>query len=289
LAGGGVSEAQGSRTACRIDGGIATLELFNPSQGFMDEPMEAELWSWLEQLDDPVGWPEGRVVVVTGRDPGVFVRHYDVSVLLQRSLALRERGKTFTLERLVPAAGIHRCIERIERSPLIFIAALNGTAMGGGFELALGCDLRVVQQGDYQFGLPEANLGLLPGAGGTQKLAEMLGSARALDLMLSARVLNAQDLMTMGLVSACTADARAEALQRARRIENLPGRACAHIKSLVRQAPTWTREHGAAVERTLFCDCLVDPQAEGLMRDVAEGHRTIADPPQPPARPMASG
>lgn len=269
----------GQRTACRIHGPTALIELFNPPQGHMDEAMEAELWGWLEHLDDPMRWPEGRVVVLTGRDPGVFVRHYDVGVLLQRSLALRARGKTFTLDRLVPAAGIHRCIERIERSPLIFIAALNGTAMGGGFELALGCDLRVVQQGDFQFGLPEANLGLLPGAGGTQKLAEMLGTARALDLMLGARVLGPLDLPPLGLASACVDDARADALQRARRIEALPARACAHIKTLVRQAPTWTREHGAAVERTLFCDSLVDPQAEALMRDVAEGRRTIADAP----------
>ena len=269
----------GQRTACHLDGPTALIELFNPPQGYMDETMEAELWAWLEQLDDPARWPGGRVVVLTGRDPGVFVRHYDVGVLLQRSLALRARGKTFTLDRLIPAAGIHRCIERIERSPLVFIAALNGTAMGGGFELALGCDLRVVQQGDFQFGLPEANLGLLPGAGGTQKLAEMLGTARALDLMLGARVLRPQDLPALGLASACVDDARAEALQQARRLLALPARACAHIKSLVRQAPTWTREHGAAVERTLFCDSLVDPQAEALMRDVAEGRRTIADAP----------
>lgn len=269
----------GLRTACQRHGATAVIELFNPPQGFMDEAMESELWGWLEQLDDRARWPEGRVVVLTGREPGVFVRHYEVGVLLQRSLAMRARGKTFTLDRLVPAAGIHRCIERIERSPLVFIAALNGTAMGGGFELALGCDMRIVQQGDFQFGLPEVNLGLLPGAGGTQKLAEMLGSASALDLMLGARVLSPKDLPALGLASACVDDARAEALQRARRIEALPARACAHIKHLVRQAPTWTREHGAAVERTLFCDCLVDPQAEDLMRDVAEGRRTIADPP----------
>jgi enoyl-CoA hydratase len=269
----------GLRSTCHIDGAIATLELFNPPQGFMDEAMESELWQSLERLDDRERWPEGRVVILTGRDPGVFVRHYDVGVLLQRSQALRARGKTFTLERLVPAAGIHRCIERIERSPLVFIAALNGTAMGGGFELALGCDLRIVQRGDWQFGLPEANLGLLPGAGGTQKLAEMLGTARALDLMLNARVLGAQELRDLGLVSDCVDDARSQAQAMARRIEALPARACAHIKTLVRQAPTWTRQHGAAVERTLFCDCLVDPAAEPLMRDVADGRRTIADPP----------
>lgn len=269
----------GQRTACRIHGPTALIELFNPPQGYMDEAMEAELWGWLEHLDDPMRWPEGRVVVLTGRDPGVFVRHYDVGVLLQRSLALRARGKTFTLDRLVPAAGIHRCIERIGRSPLVFIAAVNGTAMGGGFELALGCDLRVVQHGPHQLGLPELNAGLLPGATGTQVLARLLGPALALQCLLTARVFRPEELPPLGLAQACVDDALAHALQLAARLQAVPARACAHIKRLVRDAAHRPAAEGLAAERTLFCDCMVDPEAEPLMRAIAEGRRTLADPP----------
>jgi enoyl-CoA hydratase/carnithine racemase len=235
----------------------------------------------LAQLDDPAVWPGGRVVVLTGGEPGVFVRHYDVAVLHQRGQALRARGKTFTLERPVPPAGIHRCIERIGHSPLIYIAAVNGTAMGGGFELALGCDLRVVQHGPHQLGLPELNAGLLPGATGTQVLARLLGPALALQSLLTARVFRPEELPPLGLAQACVDDALAHALQLAARLQAVPARACAHIKRLVRDAAHRPAAEGLAAERTLFCDCMVDPEAEPLMRAIAEGRRTLADAPEP--------
>jgi enoyl-CoA hydratase len=192
-----------------------------------------------------------------------------------------ECGKSFSVERPVPKSVIHHCIERIENSPLIFIAALNGTAMGGGFELALGCDIRLAQNGDYQLGLPELNLGLLPGAGGTQAMASLIGTGPALFNLLTAKVFSPQELLSAGLVSACTDDVMAEALRLASQIEAVPFRACANIKKLVRNAPRWRHADGLAAERTLFCDCMVDPMAQPLMDDVVSGKRTIADPPTP--------
>ena len=270
---------QGTRVALSLHGPVAVVRLSNPPTGLMDDVMEAELEQVLAQLDDPAAWPGGRVVVLTGGEPGVFVRHYDVAVLHQRGQALRARGKTFTLERPVPPAGIHRCIERIGRSPLVFIAAVNGTAMGGGFELALGCDLRVVQHGPHQLGLPELNAGLLPGATGTQVLARLLGPALALQCLLTARVFRPEELPPLGLAQACVDDALAHALQLAARLQAVPARACAHIKRLVRDAAHRPAAEGLAAERTLFCDCMVDPEAEPLMRAIAEGRRTLADPP----------
>jgi enoyl-CoA hydratase/carnithine racemase len=208
------------------------------------------------------------------------VRHYDVAVLHQRAQAMRARGKTFSIERPVPQGGIHRCIERIDASPLVFIAAINGVAMGGGFELALGCDIRLAQSGDYQLGLPELNLGLLPGAGGTQAMAHLLGTGPALFHLLTAKVFNPQELLSLGLASACVDDVVAHAMQLAARIEAVPARACANIKRLVRNAPRWSRTEGLAAERTLFCDCMVDVAAQPLMAAVAQGERTIADRPQ---------
>jgi enoyl-CoA hydratase/carnithine racemase len=271
-----------SRVSLSRRGGIAVLRLSNPPHGFMDEAMEAELAQALDLIE---AWPEGRVVVVTGAESGMFVRHYDVAILHQRAQAMLARGKAFSLERPVPQGGIHRCIERIDASPLVFIAAINGVAMGGGFELALGCDIRLAQSGDYQLGLPELNLGLLPGAGGTQAMAALLGTGPALFHLLTAKVFNPQELLALGLVSDCSQDVLADALRLAEQIEAVPARACANIKRLVRNAPRWGRAEGLAAERTLFCDCMVDPQAQPLMEDVARGERTIAD--KPPRRPAA--
>jgi enoyl-CoA hydratase len=244
----------------------------------MDEAMESELMQVLDMLE---AWKGGRVVVITGAEPGMFVRHYDVAILQKRSKAMLERGKSFSMERPVPKSVIHHCIERIENSPLIFIAALNGTAMGGGFELALGCDIRLAQNGNHQLGLPELNLGLLPGAGGTQAMASLIGTGPALFNLLTAKVFSPQELLSAGLVSSCTDDVMADAMRLAGQIETVPFRACANIKKLVRNAPRWSHSDGLAAERTLFCDCMVDPMAQPLMDDVVSGKRTIADPPTP--------
>ena len=271
---------EGNRVVCTARGQTAVVRLFNPNQGLMDEAMESELLQVLDLLHDGVSWPAGRVVILTGRDPGVFVRHYDVAILHQRAQAMAARGKAFSIDRPVPQGGVHRCIERIEASALIFIAAINGVAMGGGFELALACDLRVVQDGPHELGLPELNLGLLPGAGGTQALARLLGVSATLQLLLTARVLSPRELVELRLAGACVPDALAQALAWADQLQAVPARACANIKRLVRSAGSWEIEQGRSAERTLFCDCMVDPAALPLMADVAQGERTIAQPPQ---------
>lgn len=268
----------GSRLSLTRQGATAIVRLFNPPHGYMDESMEYEL---TQVLDTLAAWKDGRVVVITGAVPGMFVRHYDVAILQKRAQAMIERGKSFSVERPVPRSAIHLCIERIENSPLIFIAALNGTAMGGGFELALGCDIRLSQNGDHQLGLPELNLGLLPGAGGTQAMASLIGTGPALFNLLTAKVFSPQELLAAGLVSSCTDDVMTDAMRLAGQIEAVPARACANIKRLVRNAPRWRHEEGMAAERTLFCDCMVDPMAQPLMDDVVSGKRTIADPPTP--------
>lgn len=271
---------QGSRVECLIEDATAWVRLFNPHQGLMDEAMEAQLLEVLQSLENRERWPQLRVVVLTGRDPGVFVRHYDVALLHQRAEAMVERHKKFALDRPVPKGGIHRCTDLIEQSHLIYVAAINGVAMGGGFELALACDLRAVKEGDYPLGLPELNLGLLPGAGGTQALARLLGTSAALHALLTARVFKPRELLDLGLAGACVPDVLQQARLWASQLQTVPARACANIKWLVRRAPTWAIEQGRDAERTLFCDCMVDPAALPLMADVAEGRRSLADKPR---------
>lgn len=94
----------------------------------------------------------------------------------------------------------HEVMRRIERTPKIFIAAINGHVLGGGLEIALVCDLRFASDGDFQVGLPEATLGLLPGNGGTQRLPRLIGKSTALDLMITGRTVGPEEALELGIV-----------------------------------------------------------------------------------------
>ena len=134
-----------------------------------------------------------------------------------RVLRFRSRLKVFSagaeidflVERLSTPAGIDAMIgtlrkmqavyDRIERSPLVSVAEINGAALGGGFELALACDLRVAAE-TATVGLPEARLALLPGAGGSQRLTKLCGPANARRLILGAEAVAGAEALRLGLV-----------------------------------------------------------------------------------------
>src|SRR5881398_390181 len=88
--------------------------------------------------------------------------------------------------RFMTALLAHEAFRKMESSPLVFVAAIAGHCLGGGFELALACDLRFAAEGSYQIGLPETNLGLFPGSGGTQRMPRLVGLSMGLDLILNA-------------------------------------------------------------------------------------------------------
>ncbi|MFM8767538.1 MAG: enoyl-CoA hydratase/isomerase family protein [Rubrivivax sp.] len=255
---------------------VATVRCFNPDQGLMDPQMEQELFEVVQQFESMA---DLRVVIITGGSPDVFIRHYDVAELHRRSQKMRERGLRFDAARPVPPSTIHKLLTLIGQSRLVYIAALNGTAMGGGFEIALGCDLRVVQEGDYLLGLPEVNLGLLPGAGGTQRLTRLLGESRAMEFMLLGRTLRPAEMVPLGLAQACVGDALSHAQALAEQITLRPAKACAHIKALVREAQDRPLSRGEALERTFFCDCMIDDDAQPLMQAVGAHERSIAQAP----------
>ena len=94
----------------------------------------------------------------------------------------------------------HRLALALEALPLPTVAAINGSAAGGGFELALACDFRLACAGEHRLGLPETSVGIIPGAGGTQRMARLLGTAAALDLVLHAALLTPEEALARGLV-----------------------------------------------------------------------------------------
>ncbi len=94
----------------------------------------------------------------------------------------------------------HETLDKIGRTPKIFIAAINGHALGGGLEIALACDLRFAGDANFFLGLPEVTLGLLPGNGGTQRLPRLIGKTKALDMMITGRRVGPQEALQLGIV-----------------------------------------------------------------------------------------
>jgi enoyl-CoA hydratase/carnithine racemase len=267
-----------NRLLVEKEGPVWLVRFHNPPSSYMDHLTARELSVFLDEVEasDTV-----RAVILTGSEADVFIRHYDVGELLQAGVAMAEKGLQFSPQRPVPETDVHRCLRRIETIPVIFIAAVNGTAMGGGFEMALACDLRLVQAGDYDLGLPEVNVGLLPGAGGTQRLARLLGQARAMEMVLLGNTISPQRVFEYGLALECVpGDVLVRAREVAARVVGHTAKASAHIKQLVRGAHDWAPDEGLAVERTLFCDLMVAPDSIAAMGEMVEGGTDIRHPGQ---------
>ena len=161
---------------------------------------------------------------------------------------------------------------RMAAAEQVFIAHVSGHALGGGLEIALACDIRLAAPGSYKLGTPEVTLGLLPGNGGTQRLARLLGPSRALELLLTGRTFSPDDALAWGLVAALVDEDGARAY--AERLAAGPKLAIAAIKRCVHEGAEKPLEDGLALEAELV---------ERLFRsqDAGEGLRAFAEKRKP--------
>ena len=257
------------------NGAVLLAKITNPPQGFMDPETEMEVAALLDRVDAN---EDIRSVVFTGGMPGVFIRHYNVGVLAETAAKMSARGMQFDTSRSVPESPYHVCLRRMTESPVAFIAALNGIAMGGGFELALACDIRIALDGDYDLGLPEINVGLLPGAGGTQRLPRLIGEGRAFEMIARGRTVSPAEALEWGIISEIVdRDVVARGMEIAEELSRKPMRAFRNIKQLMRRGLDRPLEEGLADERTLFCDVLVDGETMERMSELNVGQRDIRD------------
>jgi enoyl-CoA hydratase/carnithine racemase len=169
-----------------VDDAIAIVTINRPEvRNAVNQQVLMDLRAVLATLcdDDKVG-----VVVFTGAGERAFVAGADIAQL-----------KTYTFHTALESE-MQRVCDEIETFPKPTIAAVNGFALGGGCELAMACDIRLASD-NAAFGLPETNLAVLPGAGGTQRLARLVGTGRAIELILTGRTLSAIEAHQIGLVA----------------------------------------------------------------------------------------
>ena len=251
----------------------------NPPDEFMTDITVTELGLVTAELD---GDESCRAMVFTGGSEGVFIRHFSVKQLEELSDKLRERGLHFSEKKpLTKDREIDVLFRRLATTPKITIAAINGFAMGGGFEFCLSCDLRIAQDGQFHLGLPEAKLGILPGAGGTQKLSRLVGQARALEMVTRGRTVAPGEALDLGMVHEVTdGPVMPRAMELAHDYAAIAPKAFAHIKRLIRQEMEKPLKEGLIMERTLFLDSLVSDDASKLMKRMNRDDLGIRDVPQ---------
>jgi len=172
----------------RVDAGLAIIELNDP-------PANTYSYEMMRQLDETIlsaRMDESvHVIVIRGAGEKFFCAGAGISML---TTATPQFKYYFCLH-----ANETMC--RLEQTSKLVIAALNGHTVGGGLEVALACDIRIAKQDGGKIGLPEVNLGVLPGTGGTQRLARLLGRSKALELMATGRTFGFDEALQMGLVN----------------------------------------------------------------------------------------
>ncbi|MCY0875204.1 MAG: enoyl-CoA hydratase-related protein [Firmicutes bacterium] len=225
-----------------IESGVAVVAIANPPMNVMNQAVGAELldaFRSLEHADDVV------VVVLCGKGERAFMAGADIKEFPR---ALGQPGAAFAL-----AQGLHALMDCIDHFPKPVIAALHGFVLGGGMELALACDLRVCEEGT-KLGLPEINLGIFPGAGGTQRLPRLIGEARAKEMMFTGTPVTAQWALQSGLVNRVvpTGQALVAARELASEIAGKSLPALSRIKQAVDEGSEATLAVGTWLEARLF-------------------------------------
>ncbi|MBG5276228.1 enoyl-CoA hydratase/isomerase family protein [Pseudomonas aeruginosa] len=289
-------------------GRVLQVLLDNPPANFLTTAVMQELADLLEDLEQrqDIG-----AVILSGAADGVFLTHFDVDeieravapitfsmpawltrLLLESESLLRHLPGARKLLRRTLLAGVadmnlfHEVTAHMRRMDKVFIAAINGLALGGGCELALACDLRLMAEDDQVerfLGQPEVLIGLIPGGGGTQMLARSLGVARALELCLEGQLLEPRQALALGLVNGLApAEEPLEAADAlAQRLSRRSPQAVRLIKRSIYQAASRDWTEGMASEKAGFLSAASQGNTRRAMREYIERVRTITREERP--------
>jgi enoyl-CoA hydratase/carnithine racemase len=247
------------------EGAVGIIVLDRPPANSYDYEF---LRAFAGAIDDARIDADIRAVLVTSASERFFSAGADVSAFA----AGTARSRTMT------ALVAHEAFRKMENTPLVFIAVIAGHCLGGGFELALACDLRFAAEGVYQVGLPEVNLGLFPGSGGTQRLPRLVGLSKGLDLIANATTLKPAEAKELGLVDRLYPDAaacRQAAVEYAEKLAAGPSVAIGHAKLAITQGFGAPLDLGLAIEREAISRVFVSEDAEEGIK--AFGEKRKAD------------
>ena len=266
--------AAGSDDAGAPLDGVALVTLNRPrALNALSFALLTDLGRIIEALDAD---PAVRAIVITGAGRRAFAAGADIGELAEQ-----------TPDSLTASEGF-RGWDRVAAVETPTIAAVRGYALGGGCELAMACDM-LIAGSDVVFGQPEVKIGIIPGAGGTQRLTRAIGAARAMELVLTGRQIRADEAARLGLVTKVVPaeETLAAALDLAAEIAALPAGAARAAKAAVRAAAELPLAGGIVHERMLFRERFGTPdQVEGMRAFVEkrpprwEGRPAPSDPPE---------
>jgi len=274
-------EDRGAVLVARIDGGPL---------GLFGNDLAEQLDDLVDRADDD---PEVQAVVFTGTHPGRFVSHAEVRWLQEGgarvpSVGVKGASALARVARGVNRAGglkgalgrtplwpavqlerVHQSFLKMNRSGVIFIAALNGSALGLGAEFSWANDLRVMAEGDYVIGQPEILLGIMPGGGGTQRLPRLVGNHKALVGILSGQPFTPAQALEIGAVDdvVAPADVLPRAIELAEHLGSRPKSSRAAIKRAVYFGGSAPLEEGLHIERAEFLATALSDIGQELMLD----------------------
>jgi enoyl-CoA hydratase/carnithine racemase len=220
----------------RREDGVAVVTLNNPKVNALSQALLAELRAVAEEL---IANPPGALVITGGER--IFAAGADIS-----EFGDAEQGRHIT-------AGFHAALNAVAKIPRFVIAAVSGYALGGGCELALACDYRIVSERAV-FGQPEVLLGIIPGGGGTQRLPRLIGRSKATEMMITGRQVKAEEALRIGLADELLpSDALHE---RALALASEAARGALHAQALIKRAVDAGVDQplaeGLRLERDLF-------------------------------------
>ncbi len=256
------------------NGNYVICYLSNPPTHTLTASGVNEIHSFLDQIEKR---DDLRVLAFTGDGENVFIKHYEVGELANTA----ERNLETKKDKQDPKElhAFHTMLLRLRDLDAIVVAGINGNTAGGGCEFSLGCDLRIMADGNFLIGLPETSVGILPGGGGTQRLSRLIGSSRALDLILHAQLLSPKEAFDLGIINKLVSEVsfNQDLISYCEDLSNRAPIALQQVKKIIHQGLEMTLEESLLVEQKAFDVTMNSKDAARAMRALLDTQENIED------------